>query len=121
MPYPVIPLEDRLLAKIKYVGDCWLFTGKPADKYGSLKEGGNTRTQIGAHVAAYKLWVGEIPPGLQVCHHCDTPRCCNPSHLFLGTAKQNAEDRDRKGRHWAPSGRDHYNYKHGKYAVVQPN
>lgn len=32
------------------------------------------------------------------CHRCDTPRCCNPSHLFAGTAADNAHDRDQKGR-----------------------
>jgi hypothetical protein len=41
---------------------------------------------------------GEIPPGMFVCHHCDTPRCINPDHLFLGTPKDNFDDAVRKGR-----------------------
>jgi len=28
-----------------------------------------------------------------VCHSCGNPRCCNPNHLYLGTAKQNQMDR----------------------------
>lgn len=50
------------------------------------------------HRIAFTLWVGSIPDGMLVCHHCDNPPCCNPAHLFLGTIKTNAEDMSRKGR-----------------------
>ncbi len=33
-----------------------------------------------------------------MCHHCDNPPCCNPRHLFRGTASDNALDAVRKGR-----------------------
>ena len=49
----------------------------------------------------------EIPTGYWVCHRCDKRRCNNPRHLFLGTAKDNAQDKVRKGRQ--PSGEDHPN------------
>jgi hypothetical protein len=39
-----------------------------------------------------------------VLHRCDTPACVNPDHLFLGTAKDNALDREAKGRgRWSRS------------------
>ena len=40
-----------------------------------------------------------VPDELGVCHKCDNRKCINPDHLFLGTAMDNAHDRDRKGRH----------------------
>lgn len=33
-----------------------------------------------------------------VCHTCDNPICCRIDHLWIGTAAQNSQDRDRKGR-----------------------
>lgn len=40
-----------------------------------------------------------------VLHRCDVRRCFNPEHLFLGTHKDNMEDRDSKGR--VRHGEDH--------------
>ncbi len=51
-----------------------------------------------AHRVAWEFANGPIPPGLHVCHKCDTPCCANPDHLFLGTHEENQIDKAKKGR-----------------------
>jgi hypothetical protein len=47
---------------------------------------------------AYELAKGPLPPGALACHHCDTPACIEPNHIYAGTYKSNAEDMVRRGR-----------------------
>jgi len=83
---------------------CWLWTGTINEwGYGTV---GYHRRIVGAHRLAWELKHGSIPKGLFVCHKCDVPACCNPSHLFLGTPKDNSQDSARKGR-WTPRPTDH--------------
>jgi hypothetical protein len=52
-----------------------------------------------AHRAAWMARHGPIPPGLCVCHRCDVRTCINPTHLFLGTQKDNMVDMAAKRGH----------------------
>lgn len=75
---------------------CWIWMGKRhRSGYGEVFINGKG---ILCHRYAWKQTYGHIPHGLFVCHHCDTPSCVNPTHLFLGTARDNTQDRDRKER-----------------------
>lgn len=75
---------------------CWQFLGRPgSDGYGKLKIKGKT---IRAHRAYYEHYVGTIPDGLWVLHHCDNPMCVNPEHLYVGTQADNERDKDARGR-----------------------
>ncbi len=82
--------------------ECWPWKacrcahGKAKLDYGRFGVGGG-RTMT-AHRVAYILAYGEIPDELFACHSCDYPPCCNPAHLFAGTGKENAADRDSKNR-----------------------
>ncbi len=95
--YP--PLQERLYAKLAVKGedDCWEWNGwRHPQGHGQI---GLNGTLIYTHRAAWQIAYGPIPEGMYVCHKCDNPPCCNPKHLFLGTAKDNVQDMLTKRRH----------------------
>ena len=101
---------ERWRAKVDMKGpdDCWEWLGCKSDRgYGSFKK---NKKMVRAHRYSYEHYKnnGEsIPSNFCVCHHCDNPSCVNPDHLFLGTHKDNAQDRDRKGRGFYPDNKKH--------------
>lgn len=79
------------------LGPCWLWTAfVKANGYGQFGIG-KAKGGAHAHRFSFELHVGPIPDGLCVLHRCDVRHCVRPEHLFLGTQKDNANDRDRKG------------------------
>lgn len=75
---------------------CWEWMGhRGAKGYGV---GSYKGQRFHAHRFTYELVYGSISDGMMVCHRCDNPPCCNPAHLFLGTAQDNVRDRHVKGR-----------------------
>ncbi len=76
---------------------CWIWMGAVESRgYGVVQwEGKQTKV----HRLMWELHNGPILGGLFVCHRCDTPICCNPTHLFLGDARANVRDAVSKGRH----------------------
>ena len=90
--------QEALMALVEFdtAGGCWLWAHSlTRSGYGVFRQGGRAHR---AHRAAYRIFRGEDPGDLMVCHRCDTPACINPAHLWLGTAADNAADRDAKGR-----------------------
>jgi hypothetical protein len=88
---------DLFWDQVRGAGDCWVWTGaRGANGYGFVS--GYSFTERFAHRLAWTMANGPIPEGKWVLHTCDNPPCVNPAHLFLGSAKDNAQDRDRKGR-----------------------
>lgn len=101
---------DTILTRIKRdsTTGCWLWQGgRDGCHYGRLTLQGRS---LAAHRLSAHLWKGfDLASKLYVCHICDTPPCCNPDHLFIGTQKDNMTDSLRKGRHV-----DNRGSRHGK-------
>ena len=75
--------------------DCWCWTATVNSKgYGSMSINGKSYS---AHRVSFYIHNGYLPR-LNVLHSCDTPRCVNPKHLFLGTQLDNVRDMIEKGR-----------------------
>lgn len=91
-------LEERLLRDLVRgePDECWLWTGRcQTGGYGQFSWPGGA---LVAHRAAWMVWVGPIPAGAMLCHHCDVRVCCNPAHLYLGDAATNGADAVTRGR-----------------------
>lgn len=93
-------LRQRFAAKVRRTPDCWLWTGSATPcGYGQMWVGRRgDGGPLYAHRIAWQLSHGPVPEGLSVLHHCDTPACVRPDHLFLGTHTDNMRDASRKGR-----------------------
>lgn len=89
--------EDDFLNWVKTdENGCWVWQrSKHKQGYGAAQFRG--KYELG-HRIAWKIYRGEIPKGMMVCHKCDITSCCNPEHLFLGTQKDNVSDAISKGK-----------------------
>lgn len=74
---------------------CWIWKKSTSGSYGKFRFEGKTDL---AHRVSYKIFKGEIPKKMCICHTCDNPLCINHDHLFIGTHKENAQDCLKKGR-----------------------
>lgn len=98
-PYPELAMPCRLWTGSTFSTMDYGFTYLP----GSDGRKGQTVPvhRLAWVVATFGRWDPSLLPRKpsQVCHHCDRPTCFEPSHLYLGDAKQNAQDKVRRGRH----------------------
>ncbi len=95
--YDGLPLtrEEKFWSRVQKTDSCWLWTGYIGySGYGVL----TARVGIRAHRFSWELHHDKIPDQLHVCHTCDVRHCVNPSHLFLGSHRDNMDDMIKKGR-----------------------
>lgn len=100
MPLDLAAAREKFLGMTFVQGECLIWARAVSSTgYGNfyLKEWG----QEGAHRAAWRLFVGDIPAGLYVLHGpCNNRRCVRVAHLGLGTQKDNMQDSSREGTRW---------------------
>ena len=85
------------LVDIRADDECWPWLGdEDGQGYGIFSFRGR---RAGAHQYALSFTTGEEKlPGLDTCHSCDNPPCCNPYHLRFDTRLSNVEDMISRGR-----------------------
>lgn len=92
---------DAFWSKVAVTDDsseCWEWQGYRTRKgYGHVRQ--NYRRFM-THRAAVALTQGHLAEAAHVCHHCDNPPCCNPSHLYVGDNSSNQRDLVERGGHW---------------------
>lgn len=80
-------LFERIVAKVDFTGNCWIWTGSTTTYgYASVGNPGGTKR---AHRLLYEICVGPIPDGLVLDHLCRIRHCVNPDHLEPVTLRQN--------------------------------
>jgi hypothetical protein len=91
------PIEERFWDKVKKTEGCWFWLGAHDQRgYGQIWLDGRQRK---ATRVALMLVGRPLRPGEMACHHCDTPSCVRPDHLFAGNMSDNLADCVAKGRH----------------------
>jgi hypothetical protein len=103
-PYKRKSVEERFWGYVTRGADdeCWLWSEKNLTRkgYGHFAVEYKGKRYWRAHRVSWAMVHGHPPDGALMLHKCDTPRCVNPRHLFLGDAKANADDCKAKGRSW---------------------
>jgi len=107
-------IQERFEQKVERVPftDCHFWIGATTPfGYGKIGKNGKW---VQSHRFAFEQAYGSIPEDKYVLHTCDVPSCVNPNHLYLGTYKDNARDREERNR-----GNHAFGERHGKSKLTK--
>ncbi len=100
-----VDIETAFSNRVKKTSGCWLWPGAPyGGGYGQFNY---ANKRYYAHVFSLKLDGRPVPKSQRGLHHCDNKLCVKPSHLYIGTQRNNMEDTWNRSRtdygvqHWA--------------------
>jgi hypothetical protein len=97
--------ERRFWANVQKGESCWLWRGRVGNSgYGAVTF---RNKPTNASRVALEITGRPSSNGLFVLHSCDNKLCVNPAHLRWGTAQENADDRESRGRGIKPQGERH--------------
>jgi len=94
--YTVSQRQAAFWAKVEK-GDHWLWTGHCNSVSGHPQFWDGTKV-VGAHVYAWELEHGPVPPGQEIRHLCEFPACV--LHITVGTRAENVQDMVEQHRCW---------------------
>ena len=80
---------------VKPTTPCDEWEGTLVKGYGRIVVGGK---KLVAHRFVMMQEVGHLTRWQLVCHRCDNSKCVRLDHLFIGTPKDNMQDKVAKGR-----------------------
>ncbi|MDI5937018.1 MULTISPECIES: HNH endonuclease [unclassified Micromonospora] len=98
-----IPAVERFWQDVDRRGpeECWPWNGVGSDQgYGWFRPAANDREKAHRWLLGYLRgeplrWDSDQKE--LACHRCDNKTCCNPGHLYVGTASDNQKDRKNGG------------------------
>jgi hypothetical protein len=96
--YKLTPIAYKVDKKT----ECWICLTAAGSPYPQVRFKGKT---VKVSRLIFKEFTGIAPGKDYVLHSCDNPECINPTHLRLGTAKDNSQDLKERGKS------KHYHYK----------